>query len=808
MKIKKININNFGILSKKSINLENGINVIYSDNKQLRVIIQNFIVCSLYGMDNERKAFRSVFRRKYTPFSMEKTRGELIVEKNNVEYSIERSFGLNKPQDSCIIKRVSDGEKVFNVDMDQPGKTFLDIGFEAFYRTMFVKKIDDFVTLDKNAKIMQDIAKVKENFDNRFSFDRSVELINQAKGIIKDITISDNLNELYEKYTLLNDKLERANEAIYLDSVDESKLLNLRKRKEVLLNRYSLIDNERKHFRYRDIKKIVNDILLIENDINKLNKDMESINESIPKVNDKIIDDSFIEDLSNKVREYKDSRREMLNIDKVDLNEESKALERFEYLNKELDKYSNIKSNFIFYDEKVKKIEMLNKEIDSIRGNGRLAYLLKQYKNVSRTKKSKQKKTYTTLYIFIISISILITLIAPAFNVSISGIILVSLIAFILIGISYIYMIFRDYKNIEDRDIHKKAGRFYELKDQISKLEKELYPHYYYKLRRDIENIKKIESELDSLSFRFKNGDLSYSNIIKDSKRQEESLFNILRSLGLEDLYIKDIDSFIENLKFKLNYKLSIEKDIESKNKELSDGLNGKNKYDLISEMESLEEYSSVPLTRDRHDVEDEFNVVKIELREIEDEIEVLTNNLKNKNANKNQVNVINDEILTLKSTILYLENKITNIDVYINKITDIYYEFKDNLSSEISERIDYLIKYLTKDSLITTKKVYKYDRDNSSLLVRDKLGIEYLNVGMWDLIYFALRITIADLIYEYKGEIPLILDDLFLSYDSNRMKKCLMLLEKYSKDRQVILFSSTKRESEYLKGNAYITNI
>ncbi len=807
MKIKKININNFGILSKKSINLENGINIIYSDNKQLRLTIQNFIVCSLYGMDDDRKAFRNSFRRRYSPFSMEKSRGEMVVEKNNVEYLIERSFGVDKKGDSFSIHRVLDGEE-FNNYLGEPGKVFLDIGFEAFYRTMFVRNIDNFRNVDSNKKLLDDIAKIKEKFDQRFSFDKSIDLINKAKDIIKNIKVSENLNELYEKYSSLSDKLSEVNEKIYLNSVDESKLSNLNKRKEILLNRYSLVDRELKHFKYLEVKKDVNDILSIENDINKLNRDMDNINEDIPKINNDLINKEFIDDITNKVEEYKSFKKEMLKIDKVDLKEESKALERFEYLNKELDRYFKIKSNFIFYSERVKKIELLNKEIDSIKGNGRLSYLLKEYKNISRYKKSKKKQIYNKIYIAIVALCILIALFAPTFNISISGIIFISSGAFLFILCSYAYIVLRDYKNIENKDIHKKAGKFYELKDQISKLEKEIYPFYYYKLRRDIENIKNIEKELDDLSFRFKNGDLSYSTIIKDSKNKEEELFNSLKSLGLNDMYIKDIDSFVENLKFKLDYKKSIEREIENKNKKLSSRLNGRNKYDLVSEMESLEEYKDYESDRNKEEVSKEIHLIKSELKEIDEEIEALKINLKSKSLNKTRASSINDEMMNLQNTILYLENKITNIDSYINKITDIYYEFKDTLSPEISDRIDYLIKYLTKDSLSTTKRSYMYDKDNSSVLVREKLGIEFLNVGMWDLIYFALRITVADLIYEYKGEIPLILDDIFSSYDLNRMKKALMLLEKYSKDRQVILFSSTKREIEYLKGNAYVINV
>lgn len=808
MKIKKVNINNFGLINKKNISFENGINIVYCGSEQVKFIIQNFIVCFLYGMDDERKAFKSVFRRKYSPFFIDKTKGELIVEINNIEYCIERTFGISKSNDTSIVKRMIDGERIFNVDLDQPGKTFLDIGFEAFNRTMFLKNIDEFGNKDKNFKLMDNVAKIKENFDNRFSFDRSIDLINKAKNIIKDIKISENLGELYEKYLDLNEKLHRAVEIVNLNNIDYSKLDSLKKRKEVLLTKYSSIEDERKYFKYLDIKKNVNDILNLENEINKIKQDIKNVNDSIPKINEKIIDNSIIEDIITKFSDYRECKKEILNVNKIDVDEESSAIKRFEYLNKQLDKYSDIKSNFLFYSERVKKIEMINKEIDNIKGNGRLSYLLKQYKIIPRVKKNKQKDNDLKIYISIIIVSILITILAPLFKINISSVILISLIAFGLIGLSYVYMMFKDYKEIGDRDLHRKAGKFYELKDQISKLEKELYPYSYYKLRIDIKNIKNIENELDSLSYRFKSGDLSYTSIIKDFKKKEDEILEILANFGFEDIYIKDIENFIDNMKFKLNYKSNIEKDLDNKSNELLKMLNGKEKSNLINELSLFEQYSNMEVFKEKEDVEKEYNILKIELKEIDDDIKYLEDSLKSAESNKNKVSSINDEILNLKNTILYLENKIANIDTYRNRITDIYYEFMDTLSSEISNRVEYLIKYLTKDSITTSKKIYKYDRNNSSILLREKLGIEFLSAGMWDLIYFALRITIADFIYEYKGEIPLILDDLFLTYDSSRMKKALMILEKYSKDRQVILFTSTKREIEYLKGNAYIINV
>lgn len=804
MKIKKISINNFGILSKKNINLESGINVIHSENKQVKTIVQNFIVCFLYGMDNNRKVFKSVFRRKYSPFAMERTKGEIIIETNNVEYLIERSFGTSKSQDTSTVTRVLDGEKIFELDFDQPGMSFLDMGFEAFHRTMFVKNIDEFMQFNNNSKLMNDIAKIQENFDKRFSFDKAVDLISNAKNIIRGIKISDNLNELYNRYLKLNSELEDVNEEIYLNSLDENKLKNLNKRKEYLLNEYSQIELSRKYFKYLEIKNLVSEIQNLEDEIDRLQKDLKNIEKDMLKLNEETVTRDFIDDLSTKIISYKNSKKDILKINKLDIDEESKTFERFEYLNNELDKYSIVKSNLTFYKDRIKKIDYLNKEMDTIKGNGRLNSFIK---NISRKEKNKKKRSYSIFYISIIIISILIVILAPVFNLDMNGIILISLTSFALLGIAYVCTIFKDYREIENKDVNSEAGKFYDLKNQISKIEKELYPYTYYKIKKDIESIKKIEDELDSLSSRFKEGDLCYINVIKDFKNQERELLNILKDFGFEDLFIQDIENFIENIKFKLNHKDEVEKDLEEKSKKLLEVLNGRNKYDLINELESLEEYSSKEPQKSPEEIKNEHNILKIELKDIDEEIHGLEKNIEGISKNKRTAKNIKDEIINLKNTITYLESKITNIDMYINKITDIYYEFKDNLSPEISSRIDYVIKYLVRDSfgIVRTNKTVNQD---GSVLVREKLGIEFLNTDMWDLIYFALRITIADLIYEDKGEVPLILDDLFSSYSYDKMKKALMLLEKYSKDRQVILFTSTRREMEYLKGNAYVVSI
>ncbi len=55
----------------------------------------------------------------------------------------------------------------------------------------------------------------------------------------------------------------------------------------MLLSKYLLIEDERKYFKYLEIKENVNNILSIENEINKIKQDIKNANDGIPKINEK-----------------------------------------------------------------------------------------------------------------------------------------------------------------------------------------------------------------------------------------------------------------------------------------------------------------------------------------------------------------------------------------------------------------------------------------------------------------------------------------------------------------------------------------
>ncbi|HOJ33886.1 MAG TPA: AAA family ATPase [Candidatus Hydrogenedentes bacterium] len=66
----------------------------------------------------------------------------------------------------------------------------------------------------------------------------------------------------------------------------------------------------------------------------------------------------------------------------------------------------------------------------------------------------------------------------------------------------------------------------------------------------------------------------------------------------------------------------------------------------------------------------------------------------------------------------------------------------------------------------------------------------QVLSKGTVDQVYFALRLALLDCISRSKEKIPLLLDDPFANYDSERLVRAIGLLKNVGNDRQIILFT------------------
>ncbi|MBQ6902270.1 MAG: AAA family ATPase [Oscillospiraceae bacterium] len=82
------------------------------------------------------------------------------------------------------------------------------------------------------------------------------------------------------------------------------------------------------------------------------------------------------------------------------------------------------------------------------------------------------------------------------------------------------------------------------------------------------------------------------------------------------------------------------------------------------------------------------------------------------------------------------------------------------------------------------------------------------LSQGTLDELYFSLRIALCEMILSDEDAPPMVLDDVFVNFDGERMARALELLRDLSETRQIILFTCHTREAEYFEKDDRVNKV
>lgn len=154
---------------------------------------------------------------------------------------------------------------------------------------------------------------------------------------------------------------------------------------------------------------------------------------------------------------------------------------------------------------------------------------------------------------------------------------------------------------------------------------------------------------------------------------------------------------------------------------------------------------------------------------------------------------ILNDK--KLSDMKLYLESLNVVNDIIRETLDEVRMRFNPKLNEESSKIFRKLTsgKYenicITKDYNIMVKSGIIYKECNN------------LSSGTIDQAYLSLRIAISKLISQ-KVSLPLILDDILVRYDYERMKSTLNFLKENSKNNQTIMFTCHEYIANYAKQN------
>ncbi len=143
-------------------------------------------------------------------------------------------------------------------------------------------------------------------------------------------------------------------------------------------------------------------------------------------------------------------------------------------------------------------------------------------------------------------------------------------------------------------------------------------------------------------------------------------------------------------------------------------------------------------------------------------------------------------EINKLKEQIAANNVENAALDLAIRTIQDLSEEIYDSFGSVLNEQVSALVRRITNNK-------YTEVRIDDQLKVMVKSGnsyisMDYLSTGTIEQIYLALRLSVANVLIA--EDLPIIIDDIFVTYDYQRLYDTLSCLNEHL-NRQIILFTT-----------------
>ena len=295
MIIKELKIDSFGGVENKIIHLSKGLNLVYGENEAGKSTIEEFIKVMLYGFPQKRGKGDGD-RKRYLPFKGGVIRGELTLEQDGREYIIKRIFALTKKEDTCEVLDALTGEVARNINIEEPGKSFLGVNRSTFEKTLFISQLGVSFGKDKEEEIMERITSLFGCAEEEVP---AAKALSKIEGMKKELTTSRGvgaLDGLKKKYSsLLEERYEGYN--IAEQNLNwENELLLEREKRKTLNDEITKLELYKKY-----LKKV------------KLHKEYKDISEYLKKSEElkreeralgNLIDEDFIDDLKEDNRFY------------------------------------------------------------------------------------------------------------------------------------------------------------------------------------------------------------------------------------------------------------------------------------------------------------------------------------------------------------------------------------------------------------------------------------------------------------------------------------------------------------------------
>ena len=287
-----------------------------------------------------------------------------------------------------------------------------------------------------------------------------------------------------------------------------------------------------------------------------------------------------------------------------------------------------------------------------------------------------------------------------------------------------------------------------------------------------------------------------YSNILSDSSINEtlklidsiktwETELKLMQKILSDKKPLKQLE---EESKSLLQTILLTETALENLEKEYSELLKTERKMGAAEALEAEQTEVITELSSERKSLEE----VK---HENEKKI------AKHEGRGVGNIDLLTHEITAVEEEIEAKQLESDALQLALKTLEESAEKFQESHHSRLSERISGWFERFTagRYSAVTLD-----DDWNPEIRTKEGKQIEpkHLSVGARDQLYFAMRLSLAELMSE-DVKLPIVLDDPFVNYDDKRLKISIELLKEICKEHQVLLFTHSP---EYAKwGNVVL---
>ena len=762
MKINRIYIAAFGGLKNKIIDFKDGFSVIYGENENGKTTIMTFIKMMFYGSERGSSSIAKNPRKKYAPWSGERSAGSIDFEHGGRSYRLEREFGNTNSSDKITLTDMSDGTR--ESLSGNVGERFFGLSAAAFERSVFVGQFgkaesDSAAESEINSKLSNMVttgdesvsfAAVSDRLQKaRFALlsksGRAGECDKSKKRLAELKSELERAEDIYEKHAeyrknadIINASIERdAERAAYLKAKIDSEqdIRNGEKLKE-------LLETKDKLERAKEELRLTNGGVIDDLYVGKVKMCLAKLDTAAEKLKDKT-DEAQRLSVGIADAEDKGGREKIKNLEKeiADLNKKKTETE------------NNISAN-------KKAAEALRATESDVRG---------------------KKSGINVVFITVAGFALLAALLLFAFKmqsvalIPAAGAAVSALLSFIL------------------RPADKRALEDYESRLKAFEAEAE-------RLNADkadvLQQLSLLSARLEAVNTSLGMGTAALENqkkLLLESRKAMEEAENTYKAAEktLLELYCSykpaqstdEIRHELDTLAEKADGLKQIKQKLTYLAKDLGN----------ISYDEAREKLAALPETADSTD----FDGIKAEYESLSEKLSENRSMLARAEAedgisikNAPDPERLKAEIKELTDKISCQESFCRAADTALEALQDSFAELRGSYGSALEKRAGKIFSRLTRGaygSVLITKAFDMSVEENGRFGSREA---EYLSSGAADQAYLSLRLALSSMIFETSGALPIFLDDSLAQYDDRRAEAAAGFLKEYSADGQVIMFT------------------